>query len=110
MFVPNSDKGTGAVLLLIFGATFVYYTLWVVVTPFVEDGHALLTIFPDRSWAIIIPVMVLVVAVSSVGAFLALVMIQSAKKLPPPPPPATPAFASAAASARAGAGVRPHQN
>ena len=60
-------------------AIFAYYTLWVLVTPFIDRTYFLQAYFPDRAFAIMIPVVLLVLVLTATGAFLALVMIKSRK-------------------------------
>jgi hypothetical protein len=48
--------------------------------PFLDPSHALHSLFPPRNFAILIPVALLVLGVSGIGAFLASVLIKSEKK------------------------------
>lgn len=49
------------------------------VQPFVEPGHFFHSFFPDRYWAIVIPVVLMILGVTLIGTFLALVMIRKGK-------------------------------
>ncbi|KAJ3332601.1 putative E3 ubiquitin-protein ligase [Blyttiomyces sp. JEL0837] len=49
--------------------------------PFFEDSHVIHKYFPSRELAILVPVLLLVVGISGIGGFIALVMIRSAKKV-----------------------------
>ncbi|CAG8452958.1 8869_t:CDS:2 [Ambispora gerdemannii] len=49
-------------------------------SPFVDEGHPLHEFFPDRIYAIRIPVVLLLVGLTVVFTFVALVMIKSGKK------------------------------
>ncbi|CAG8679546.1 18192_t:CDS:2, partial [Acaulospora morrowiae] len=73
----GQDKALGATLLLSSVALFLYYTIWALIMPFVDDGHPLHEYFPDRSYAIKIPVVILLVGLTVVFTFLSLVMIKS---------------------------------
>ncbi len=74
----SADKIVGAAGLVVAVAIFAYYTAWVLVTPFVDNGiSSFHRFFPDRWWAIAGPSMLLMVAVTFVGAFIGYV---SAKK------------------------------
>ena len=77
------DRAIGFVLLAFSIALYVYYSLWVLVTPFVEDGHFLLQLFPDKHWAIIIPSVTLIVGLSVIGALIGLLMIKGGAKTKP---------------------------
>jgi hypothetical protein len=52
----------------------------VALQPFVEPHHFFHSFFPDRYWAIVIPVVLMILGVTLVGTFLALVMIRKGKK------------------------------
>ena len=38
-------------------AFWIYYTFWIVISPFVEPTHSLQRYFPDRKWGIVVPVL-----------------------------------------------------
>lgn len=67
--------------LLFFGsaALYVYYTLWVLVTPFIDGGHVIQNLFPPREWALSLPITIGVFGMSAVGTFFGLVMIKTRK-------------------------------
>jgi dolichyl-phosphate mannosyltransferase polypeptide 2 regulatory subunit len=48
--------------------------------PFVDDDHALHSLFPPRVWAIRIPVILILLGTALVGSFLSMVMIRSNRK------------------------------
>ena len=95
------DKLLGLILLLAAGFIFVYYTVWVLVLvsktnknfclkrnltpvnfdmqPFVEE-KAVLNLFPPRIYAIAIPAALLVLAITLIGSFIGLVLINESKK------------------------------
>ncbi|BFZ56920.1 Dolichol phosphate-mannose biosynthesis regulatory protein [Savitreella phatthalungensis] len=74
------DKFIGLLMLLIATAVFAYYTAWVLVMPFVDQGHPLHELFPPREWAIRIPVVLILVGGGLVGSFISMVMIRTARK------------------------------
>lgn len=74
------DKIVGMATLIAATTIFLYYTLWTLLMPFVDDDHPLQSLFPPRVWAIRIPVILTLLGSSVVGTFLALVMIKSNKK------------------------------
>ncbi|EOA81546.1 uncharacterized protein SETTUDRAFT_58079, partial [Exserohilum turcica Et28A] len=59
---------------------FVYYTVWTLFMPFVDDDHILHSLFLPRVWAIRIPVILLILGTTVVGSFLSVVMIKSNRK------------------------------
>mmetsp|Transcript_79850 Transcript_79850/g.222164 ORF Transcript_79850/g.222164 Transcript_79850/m.222164 type:complete len:92 (-) Transcript_79850:149-424(-) len=78
--MPLVDKAVGTALLAISVVVFVYYTLWAIVTPFVDADHPLQSFFPARYYAIMIPTLLLVVGITVATTFVALVLIKSGKK------------------------------
>ncbi|KYR00134.1 dolichyl-phosphate mannosyltransferase 2 regulatory subunit [Tieghemostelium lacteum] len=74
-----SDKCIGAVMLLFSIFVFVYYTIWVMVTPFIDRDHWVQSYFLPREYGIIIPLVLLVLGITSIGTFLGLVMVKSKK-------------------------------
>ncbi|KAI8873142.1 dolichol phosphate-mannose biosynthesis regulatory, partial [Ramicandelaber brevisporus] len=75
-----SDRVLGASLLLFSFAVFAYYTLWTIAMPFVDEGHPLQGFFPDRIYAIRVPVALLVFGLATIGGFISLVLIKSKAK------------------------------
>ncbi|ETN36947.1 uncharacterized protein HMPREF1541_07934 [Cyphellophora europaea CBS 101466] len=67
-------------MLIVATTVFLYYTLWTLFMPFVDDDHPLQGIFPPRVWAIRIPVILTLLASTIVGSFLSMVMIRSNRK------------------------------
>ena len=82
-----SDRHLGFLILSFAGAVFAYYTLWTLIMPLVDEGHFTQSFFPDRYYALALPLLLLVVGLSAVGTLIAIVMIKagrsSAKKTPP---------------------------
>ncbi|KAJ4523633.1 Dolichol phosphate-mannose biosynthesis regulatory protein [Exophiala dermatitidis] len=74
------DKLVGMAMLIAATTVFLYYTVWTLFMPFVDDDHPLQGLFPPRVWAIRIPVILTLFASAIVGTFLAMVMIRSNRK------------------------------
>jgi len=74
------DKLIGVAMLIIATTVFIYYTVWTLLMPFVDDGHPLHSLFPPRVWAIRIPVILILLGSAVVGSFLSMVMIRSNRK------------------------------
>ncbi|KAI8922544.1 dolichol phosphate-mannose biosynthesis regulatory protein-domain-containing protein [Powellomyces hirtus] len=64
----TSDRVLGAGLVAFSGAVFAYYSVWVLVLPFVDPTHPFHNYFPPAEWAIRGPVLLLVLGVGGVGA------------------------------------------
>ncbi|KAM3586841.1 hypothetical protein VKS41_001896 [Umbelopsis sp. WA50703] len=76
----GKDKAVGAAAFSIAVSVFVYYTTWVLIMPFVDADHPLHGYFPANEYRIRIPLMILVVGLTVICSFLALVMIKSKSK------------------------------
>jgi len=74
------DKLVGFAMLVVASTVFLYYTIWTLLMPFVDDDHPLQNVFPPRVWAIRIPVILILLGSAVVGSFLGVVMIRSNKK------------------------------
>ncbi|KAL6163070.1 Dolichol phosphate-mannose biosynthesis regulatory protein [Exserohilum turcicum] len=80
---PNftmADRLVGFSMLVAATVVFVYYTVWTLFMPFVDDDHILHSLFLPRVWAIRIPVILLILGTTVVGSFLSVVMIKSNRK------------------------------
>jgi len=73
------DRAVGFGLLSFTSLLFAYYSFWVLITPFIEPKHFVHSYFPERYYAITIPVTLLVVGLTVIFTFLSLVMIKSKK-------------------------------
>ncbi|KAF9735219.1 hypothetical protein PMIN06_008979 [Paraphaeosphaeria minitans] len=76
----TQDNHDGLSMLIAATTVFVYYTIWTLFMPFVDDDHILQSFFLPRVWAIRIPVILIVLATTVVGSFLSTVMIRSNRK------------------------------
>ncbi|KXT13014.1 hypothetical protein AC579_3345 [Pseudocercospora musae] len=74
------DRLVGLAMLILASTVFLYYTIWTLLMPFVDDSHPVQALFPPRVWAIRIPVILLLVGGAVVGSFLSVVMIRSNRK------------------------------
>mmetsp|Transcript_19969 Transcript_19969/g.50037 ORF Transcript_19969/g.50037 Transcript_19969/m.50037 type:complete len:86 (+) Transcript_19969:147-404(+) len=70
-----NDASAGLAICLASTVLFAYYTVWVLVTPFVEPGHVVLRWFPDRVYAVLVPAYLGACLVSAVSMFLGYVML-----------------------------------
>ncbi|EMD65714.1 dolichol phosphate-mannose biosynthesis regulatory protein [Bipolaris maydis] len=75
-----ADRLVGLSMLVAATAVFVYYTVWTLFMPFVDDDHILHSLFLPRVWAIRIPVILLILGTTVVGSFVSVVMIKSNRK------------------------------
>ncbi|XP_078281911.1 dolichol phosphate-mannose biosynthesis regulatory protein isoform X2 [Rhinoraja longicauda] len=58
---------------------FTYYTIWVIVLPFVDGRHILHSYFLPREYAVILPAVAGLLLVLLVGTFIAVVMWKNRK-------------------------------
>jgi len=70
----------GLAMIIIATVVFLYYTIWTLFMPFVDENIELHNFFPPRVWAIRIPMIIILVGIAVVGSFLSMVMIKSAQK------------------------------
>ncbi|KAG2225819.1 dolichol phosphate-mannose biosynthesis regulatory [Phascolomyces articulosus] len=73
----GTDKAVGAVAFFSAVAIFIYYTLWSLVMPFVDEDHPLQNYFPPWEYAIRIPLILLIVGLTVIFTFLGLAMAKS---------------------------------
>ena len=71
------DRIFGGALLVFALALFAYYTLWVIVTPFVAADHPVQALFPDRALALLIPAYLFVLVLTVAGTFIGFVMLRA---------------------------------
>ncbi|EPY52216.1 dolichol-phosphate mannosyltransferase subunit 2 [Schizosaccharomyces cryophilus OY26] len=67
-------------LIYLFTAAFIYYTIWILIMPFVDGMNPTQKFFLDREWAIVVPVSLMLFGICLVGTFISLVMIKSQRK------------------------------
>merc|ERR1712000_239633 len=60
-------KLVGLAMLLAASFVFLYYSIWTLLMPFVDDDHVLQNFFPPRVWAIRIPVIIILLGGAVVG-------------------------------------------
>lgn len=76
LFQP-SDKLYGTLLLVSTIVAGGYYAFWLLITPFIDATQPILQWFPDRQYALTIPLVLFLLLLTVVGIFLGLVMIHS---------------------------------
>ncbi|OBA19256.1 dolichol phosphate-mannose biosynthesis regulatory, partial [Metschnikowia bicuspidata var. bicuspidata NRRL YB-4993] len=74
------DQLVGLAMLGVATAVFSYYTAWVFLVPFLDEGSILQGYFLPREYAIKLPILLLLIAALAVGTFVGNVMIKNAKK------------------------------
>ncbi|XTI84917.1 dolichyl-phosphate mannosyltransferase polypeptide 2 [Cenococcum geophilum] len=74
------DRLVGLAMLIAASAVFLYYTIWTLLMPFVDEDQSLHSLFPPRVWAIRIPVILILLFSTVVGSFLSVVMIRSNRR------------------------------
>ncbi|PWY98440.1 hypothetical protein BCV70DRAFT_238578 [Testicularia cyperi] len=71
-----ANQRIAALVLLTSLGLFGFYTFWAIVLPFLPDDSLLHPYFPARKWAILIPSLILVLGLSTVGIYIGVVMRQ----------------------------------
>lgn len=67
-------------MLAVATGVFVYYSVWVLVLPFIDADSFLQSFFLPRDYAIKLPLLLLVTAIFGVTAFFANVIVKNAQK------------------------------
>ncbi|KAL1944528.1 hypothetical protein VTO73DRAFT_2958 [Trametes versicolor] len=65
-----SDKACGSLMLLLAATTFLYYTIWTLLLPILDESSPVHAWFPSREWALRIPAFIVVLGISAIGLFL----------------------------------------
>ncbi|XP_062269362.1 dolichol phosphate-mannose biosynthesis regulatory protein [Platichthys flesus] len=73
------DQAVGSSLVLFSLLLFTYYSVWVIILPFVEGDHVLHQYFLPREYSVILPGIAAVTLLLCVGAFIALIMWKNRK-------------------------------
>ncbi|KAK6470878.1 dolichol phosphate-mannose biosynthesis regulatory protein-like [Huso huso] len=73
------DQAVGMGLVGFSLLLFIYYTLWVIVLPFVDSDHVIHGYFLPREYSVILPGIAALLLVLFVGTFIALVMWKNRK-------------------------------
>ncbi|AFR97643.1 dolichyl-phosphate mannosyltransferase polypeptide 2, regulatory subunit [Cryptococcus neoformans C23] len=78
--MATSDKLLGGAMLFIAAFVFVYYTIWALLLPFLPPTSTIPSYFPPRSYAIKLPIFLLLTGVCGVTLFFGRVMLTEARK------------------------------
>ncbi|ORX52815.1 dolichyl-phosphate mannosyltransferase 2 regulatory subunit, partial [Hesseltinella vesiculosa] len=71
------DKLAGTIAFFSLNALFIYYSFWVLLMPFVDEGHLLHNYFPNYQYAIKVPVVIMIVGLTVILTFLGTIMVES---------------------------------
>ncbi|XP_070614844.1 dolichol phosphate-mannose biosynthesis regulatory protein [Erythrolamprus reginae] len=74
-----SDQFVGYGLVTFSLVLFAYYTIWIIVLPFIESDHLVHKYFLPREYSVIIPVVAGLVLLLFIGTFIAIVMWKNQK-------------------------------
>ncbi|XP_071430658.1 dolichol phosphate-mannose biosynthesis regulatory protein [Pithys albifrons albifrons] len=74
-----TDQLVGFGLVAFSLVLFVYYTLWIIVLPFIDSDHGIHQYFLAREYAVIIPVVAGLLLLLFIGVFIMIVMWKSRK-------------------------------
>ncbi|XP_069025157.1 dolichol phosphate-mannose biosynthesis regulatory protein [Embiotoca jacksoni] len=73
------DQAVGMSLVVFSLLLFTYYSVWVIVLPFVEGNHALHKYFLPREYSVILPGIAAVILLLCIGAFTAVVLWKNSR-------------------------------
>ncbi|XP_066057407.1 dolichol phosphate-mannose biosynthesis regulatory protein [Chamaea fasciata] len=74
-----TDQLVGFGLVAFSLVLFVYYTLWIIVLPFIDSDHGIHRYFLPREYAVILPVAAGLLLLLFIGVFIMFVMWKSRK-------------------------------
>ncbi|XP_034294595.1 dolichol phosphate-mannose biosynthesis regulatory protein [Pantherophis guttatus] len=74
-----SDQFVGYGLVTFSLVLFAYYTIWIIVLPFIESDHLVHKYFLPREYSVIIPVVAGLVLLLFIGTFITIVMWKNQK-------------------------------
>ncbi|CAM9701269.1 unnamed protein product [Heterosigma akashiwo] len=74
-----NDRLIGVIAVISLVCSFIYYSLWVILLPFAEEGHPVHDYFPAKEYAISVPLALMSVLFCSVLMYLGIVIVQSSK-------------------------------
>ena len=70
----------GTIGLLVTFGFWIYYTIWIVVSPMIDREHAIQQYFPDRKWGIVIPIIVGIVFLAATLTFAGIALLEDSKQ------------------------------
>uniref|UniRef100_A0A8D0HRN1 Dolichol phosphate-mannose biosynthesis regulatory protein n=1 Tax=Sphenodon punctatus TaxID=8508 RepID=A0A8D0HRN1_SPHPU len=74
-----TDQLVGYGLVAFSLVLFVYYTIWIIILPFIDGDHVIHQYFLPREYSVIIPVVAGLLLVLFVGVFITIVMWKNRK-------------------------------
>ncbi|KAM9257027.1 dolichol phosphate-mannose biosynthesis regulatory protein [Cariama cristata] len=74
-----TDQVVGFGLVAFSLVLFIYYTLWIIILPFIDNDHGIHRYFLPREYAVIIPVVAGLLLLLFIGIFIMVVMWKSRK-------------------------------
>ncbi|XP_064616177.1 dolichol phosphate-mannose biosynthesis regulatory protein-like isoform X2 [Liolophura sinensis] len=74
------DQVVGYGLVTFAGLIFTYYTLWVIILPFVDENQDIHRFFLPRTYALSLPLIAGVIALVCIGAFVVTLKMKAKKK------------------------------
>ncbi|XP_066466948.1 dolichol phosphate-mannose biosynthesis regulatory protein [Tiliqua scincoides] len=75
----STDQLVGYSLVAFSLVLFVYYTVWIIILPFIESDHLIHKYFLPREYSVIIPVVAGLLLLLFVGIFIAVITWKSRK-------------------------------
>ncbi|XP_077987079.1 dolichol phosphate-mannose biosynthesis regulatory protein-like [Glandiceps talaboti] len=76
----STDRVVGLGMVGLSGLIFLYYTIWVIILPFVDENYFIHQYFLPRAYAVIIPIVAGVIALGFIGIFVIIITANKKKK------------------------------
>jgi len=72
----SSARCCGLVSLTLMLTAYLYYTVWILVMPLVDETHAMQSYFPDRMWSIYTTTLLAYCQIAFMFTFVGIVLIK----------------------------------
>ncbi|KAL3863056.1 hypothetical protein ACJMK2_004837 [Sinanodonta woodiana] len=76
----GKDRLIGWCLVFLSSIIFIYYTIWVIILPFVDKEQRIHYLFPEIVYAVAIPLMTGVLGLLFIGSFIVTTLLRSKPK------------------------------
>ncbi|KAG8447968.1 hypothetical protein GDO86_015174 [Hymenochirus boettgeri] len=73
----GSDRVAGAGLVALSSFIFLYYTVWVVLLPFIDSDHAVHNFFLPREYSVLLPLTAALILLLFIGIFVSYITWKS---------------------------------
>ena len=80
------QRTLGLIVVLISSFLYVYYTVWMLITPSIDEDHTIQGYFPDRMYGVLIPTLIGYLAIAGAMTIAGMILINDNKQGSSPMP------------------------